>query len=125
MVPIRMKKNPPNKVFHQIPPYNGYGTEADSLRNVYELIPLNKESGPSVIIPPRLVNVTGMFKVHITLINLTLINLFFRMINTFYDSLLNLFHQHLLILRETSLYLISVEMILFKFTKWLKETLVD
>jgi hypothetical protein len=63
MVPIKMKKNPPNKVFHQIPAYNGYGTEEDSLRSVYELIPMQKETGPTVIIPPRLNNITGMFKV--------------------------------------------------------------
>jgi hypothetical protein len=64
MVPIRMKKNPPNKVFHQIPPWNGYGTEEDSLRNVFELIPLPKEKGPTLVIPHRLSNITGMFKVN-------------------------------------------------------------
>ncbi len=58
-----MKKNPPNKVFHQIPPYNGYGSEEDSLRNVYELIPLPKESGPTVVIPHRIGNITSMFRV--------------------------------------------------------------
>lgn len=39
MEPIRMKKNPPQKVIHPIPPHNGYGSEEDSLLSVYYLLP--------------------------------------------------------------------------------------
>lgn len=40
MNPIRLKKNPPQKVIHPIPPHNGYGSEEDSLLSVYYLTPL-------------------------------------------------------------------------------------
>ena len=42
MIPIRMKKNPPQKVIHPIPPHIGYGSEEDSLLSVYYLTPLSK-----------------------------------------------------------------------------------
>jgi len=70
MVPIRMKKNPPNKVIHQIPPYNGYGTEEDSMKSVYELIPLHKDTN-TVFLPSRLKNITSMFKVIILILTKT------------------------------------------------------
>lgn len=42
MEPIRMKKNPPQKVIHPIPPHIGYGSEEDSLLSVYYLTPISK-----------------------------------------------------------------------------------
>jgi hypothetical protein len=42
MEPIRMKKNPPQKIIHPIPPHNGYGSEEDSLLSVYYLSPIAK-----------------------------------------------------------------------------------
>lgn len=42
MVPIRMKKNPPQQVIHPIPPHIGYGSEEDSLLSVYYLTPMSK-----------------------------------------------------------------------------------
>jgi len=42
MNPIRMKKNPPQKVIHPIPPHMGYGSEEDSLLSVYFLNPKGK-----------------------------------------------------------------------------------
>ena len=34
MESVKVKKNPPQKIIHPIPPYNGFGTEEDSLLNV-------------------------------------------------------------------------------------------
>jgi hypothetical protein len=42
MEPIRMKKNPPQKVIHPVPPHIGYGSEEDSLLSVYYLTPISK-----------------------------------------------------------------------------------
>ena len=42
MVPIKVKRNPPQKVIHPIPPHNGFGSEEDSLLNVYYLNPAGK-----------------------------------------------------------------------------------
>jgi hypothetical protein len=42
MVPIKVKRNPPQKVIHPIPPHNGFGSEEDSLRNVISLNPSSK-----------------------------------------------------------------------------------
>lgn len=39
MVPIKIKRNPPQKVIHPIPPHNGFGSEEDSLLSVYFLRP--------------------------------------------------------------------------------------
>lgn len=39
MIPIKMKRNPPQKVIHPIPPHNGFGSEEDSLLSVYFLRP--------------------------------------------------------------------------------------
>jgi hypothetical protein len=38
-VPIDLQKNPPRKFMQPIPPYNGYGTEEDSLGSVFSLNP--------------------------------------------------------------------------------------
>lgn len=37
MEPVKVKTNPPQKIIHPIPPYNGYGSEEDSLNNVKHL----------------------------------------------------------------------------------------
>lgn len=42
MVAIKVKRNPPQKVIHPIPPHNGFGSEEDSLLSVYYLNPQNK-----------------------------------------------------------------------------------
>ncbi len=42
MSPIKMKRNPPQKVIHPIPPHNGLGSEEDSLLSVYFLNPKAK-----------------------------------------------------------------------------------
>lgn len=42
MNPIKMKRNPPQKVIHPIPPHNGIGSEEDSLLSVYFLNPQAK-----------------------------------------------------------------------------------
>jgi hypothetical protein len=34
MESVKVKKNPPQKIIYPIPPYNGYGSEEDSLKNV-------------------------------------------------------------------------------------------
>ena len=34
MESVKVKKNPPQKIIHPIPPYNGFGTEEDSMLNV-------------------------------------------------------------------------------------------
>ena len=39
MQPIKMKQNITQKVIHPIPPYNGWGSEEDSLYSVYNLGP--------------------------------------------------------------------------------------
>lgn len=39
MVPIKVKRNPPQKVIHPIPPHTGIGSEEDSLLSVYFLQP--------------------------------------------------------------------------------------
>lgn len=39
MVPIKIKRNPPQKIIHPIPPHNGFGSEEDSLLSVYFLRP--------------------------------------------------------------------------------------
>lgn len=39
MVPIQLKKPRPNIMYNPVPPYNGYGTEEDSLGSVYSLQP--------------------------------------------------------------------------------------
>lgn len=40
MIPIKMRKNPPQKVNHPIPPHNGIGSEEDTLLSVYFLRPV-------------------------------------------------------------------------------------
>jgi hypothetical protein len=42
MVPIKVKRNPPQKVIHPIPSHNGIGSEEDSLLSVYFLHPETK-----------------------------------------------------------------------------------
>ena len=39
MTPVKIKRNPPQKVIHPIPPHNGIGSEEDSLLSVYSLRP--------------------------------------------------------------------------------------
>ena len=39
MVPVKIKKNPPQKVIHPIPPHNSIGSEEDTLLSVYFLRP--------------------------------------------------------------------------------------
>jgi hypothetical protein len=39
MIPIKMKRNPPQKVIHPIPSHTGFGSEEDSLLSVYFLHP--------------------------------------------------------------------------------------
>lgn len=42
MVPIKVKRNPPQKVIHPIPPHNGFGSEEDSILSVHYLNPAGK-----------------------------------------------------------------------------------
>jgi hypothetical protein len=42
MTPVKIKKYPPQKVIHPIPPLNGIGSEEDSLLSVYALRPVAK-----------------------------------------------------------------------------------
>lgn len=42
MVAIKVKRNPPQKVIHPIPPHNGFGSEEDSLLSVFYLNPHGK-----------------------------------------------------------------------------------
>lgn len=42
VVPIKLKRNPAQKVIHPIPPHNGFGSEEDSMRNVLSLNPQSK-----------------------------------------------------------------------------------
>ena len=51
MVPIRMKRNPPQKIIHPIPSHNGFGSEEDSLLSVYFLRP-----------EAKIIDVNKMFK---------------------------------------------------------------
>jgi hypothetical protein len=39
MQPIKVKRNPPQKIIHPIPPHNKFGSEEDSLLSVYFLRP--------------------------------------------------------------------------------------
>ena len=39
MQPIKVKRNPPQKIIHPIPPHTGIGSEEDSLLSVYFLKP--------------------------------------------------------------------------------------
>jgi len=61
MEPIRVKQNQPPKVYHQTPPYNGYGTEEDSLLNCKTLIPRLRDSTQNYV-PARVKNVSNSFK---------------------------------------------------------------
>ena len=40
LTPIKMKKNPPQKIIHPIPPHTGLGSEEDTLLSVYFLRPV-------------------------------------------------------------------------------------
>lgn len=42
MEPIKVKTNPPQRIIHPIPPYNGFGSEEDSMNNVKYLNFQNK-----------------------------------------------------------------------------------
>ena len=42
MIPIKVKRNPPQKVIHPIPTHNGFGSEEDSLLSVFYLNPAGK-----------------------------------------------------------------------------------
>jgi len=42
MTPVKIKKNPHQKVIHPIPPHNGIGSEEDSLLSVYFLSPAQR-----------------------------------------------------------------------------------
>ena len=42
MIPIKVKRNPPQRVIHPIPSHNGFGSEEDSLLNVFYLNPAGK-----------------------------------------------------------------------------------
>jgi hypothetical protein len=42
VVPVKVKKNPPLKVIHPIPPKNGIGSEEDTLLSVHSLRPKQK-----------------------------------------------------------------------------------
>lgn len=42
MQPIKVKRNPPQKVIHPIPPHNGFGSEEDSILSVFYLNPAGK-----------------------------------------------------------------------------------
>jgi hypothetical protein len=51
MVPIKMRRNPPQKIIHPIPSHNGFGSEEDSLLSVYFLRP-----------EAKIIDVNKMFK---------------------------------------------------------------
>jgi hypothetical protein len=51
MIPIQLKKARPNIMYQPVPPYNGFGTEEDSMGSVHSLQPK----------PPRL-DMKKMFK---------------------------------------------------------------
>ena len=61
MESIKLKKNPPERVIHQIPPNNGYGSEEDSLLNCKVLIPRLRDSTQTYV-PPRVKNVSNVFR---------------------------------------------------------------
>ena len=42
MIPIKVKRNPPKRVIHPIPPHNGFGSDEDSLLSVFYLNPAGK-----------------------------------------------------------------------------------
>ena len=42
MIPIKVKRNPPQRVIHPIPPHNGFGSDEDSLLSVFYLNPQGK-----------------------------------------------------------------------------------
>ena len=42
MIPIKVKRNPPQRVIHPIPSHNGFGSEEDSLLSVFYLNPAGK-----------------------------------------------------------------------------------
>ena len=42
MNPIKVKRNPPQRVIHPIPSHNGLGSEEDSLLSVFYLNPAGK-----------------------------------------------------------------------------------
>ena len=42
MNPIKVKRNPPQRVIHPIPSHNGFGSEEDSLLSVFYLNPAGK-----------------------------------------------------------------------------------
>jgi hypothetical protein len=42
LTPVKIKKNPPQKIIHPIPPKNGIGSEEDTLLSVYALRPMAK-----------------------------------------------------------------------------------
>jgi hypothetical protein len=42
VIPVKVKKNPAQKVIHPIPPHKGIGSEEDSLLSVYSLRPAQK-----------------------------------------------------------------------------------
>ena len=42
MVPIKVRRFPPQRVIHPIPPHNGWGSEEDSLLSVFHLDPSGK-----------------------------------------------------------------------------------
>ena len=37
LIPIQLKKGRPNIIYNPVPPYNGFGTEEDSLGSVFSL----------------------------------------------------------------------------------------
>lgn len=61
MEAIRVKQNPPQKILHQTPVYNGYGSDEDSLLNCKILIPRLRDSTQNYV-PARVKNVTNTFK---------------------------------------------------------------
>ncbi len=60
MAPIKIKQKTQQRVFHQIPKYNGYGTDEDSLLNCKILIPLIKDNTQNYA-PGRVKNATNVF----------------------------------------------------------------
>lgn len=42
VTPVKIKKNPPQKIIHPIPPKNGIGSEEDTLLSVHSLRPMAK-----------------------------------------------------------------------------------
>ena len=61
MTKIPVKQNPPQQIFHQVPPYNGYGSEEDSLLNTKIIIPRLRDSTQNYV-PARVKNVTLSYK---------------------------------------------------------------